>query len=330
MRRKIIKQGHNTLTITLPAEWTKRFNLDAGKEVELIERDNGLFLSTEKNGEGKKIELCINSMDIPTIWKYLMSVYREGYDEVVVKFDPNMVLENPYKFFAHNKFDAKYSKELETKPIVEIMQGFVNRFIGFEIIDHGKDYVVIKDLSAPSSKEFDNSLRRVFLLVQQMAEEACESIKKGDYKPLLHTHDIDVNLDKFQDYCIRILNKLGSKETRKTSLLFSILYFLELIGDEYKNISHHLIYDFPNKKSKAIEGIALSIKEQLDIYYDLFYKFDLKKIKRLSEIDQSRYFSVDQTHRKVRDTEIEEIFHHLRSIAKHINSLTELRIEMEF
>jgi len=330
MRRKIIKQGHNTLTITLPAEWTKRFNLDAGKEVDLIERDNGLFLSTEKNGEGRKTELCINDMDIPTIWKYLMSIYREGYDEVLIKFNPETVLENPYKFFAHNKFDVKYSKERETKPIVEVMQGFVNRFIGFEIIDQGKDYVLIKDLSAPSSKEFDNSLRRVFLLVQQMSEEACESIKKGDYKCLLHTHDIDVNLDKFQDYCIRILNKLGSKETRKTSLLFSALYFLELIGDEYKNISHHLIYDFPNKKSKAIEGIALSIKEQLDIYYDLFYKFDLKKIKRLSEIDQSRYFSVDQTHRKVRDTEIEEIFHHLRSIAKHINSLIELRIEMEF
>ena len=32
MIRKIIKQGHNTLTITLPSEWTKRFNLEAGKE----------------------------------------------------------------------------------------------------------------------------------------------------------------------------------------------------------------------------------------------------------------------------------------------------------
>ncbi len=31
MKRKIIKQGHNTLTVTLPSEWAKQFNLKSGE-----------------------------------------------------------------------------------------------------------------------------------------------------------------------------------------------------------------------------------------------------------------------------------------------------------
>jgi len=34
MKRKIIKQGHNTLTITLPSKWAHKLNLKAGEEVD--------------------------------------------------------------------------------------------------------------------------------------------------------------------------------------------------------------------------------------------------------------------------------------------------------
>ena len=180
MRRKIIKQGHNTLTITLPSEWTKRFNLEAGKEVDLIEKENGLFISTYRNGETKKTEFDITGMDIPTIWKYFMGVYREGYDEVVVKFNPESSLESPYKFLTHHKYDPKYKKEGKKVKIIEVLHGFVDRFIGFEIIEHGKDYIRIKEMGELTSKEFDNSLRRVFLLIQQMAEETLEAINTND------------------------------------------------------------------------------------------------------------------------------------------------------
>ena len=146
MKRKIIKQGHNTLTITLPSEWVRKFNLEAGKEIEVIERDNGLFLSTQKNGDHRKAEFDITGMDIPTIWKYFMAVYREGYNEVLVKFELGSTLENSYKFFTKHSLDLKYKKEVQKKPVIEALQGFVSRFIGFEIVEHGKDYILIKEM----------------------------------------------------------------------------------------------------------------------------------------------------------------------------------------
>ncbi|OGJ17640.1 hypothetical protein A3K73_03580 [Candidatus Pacearchaeota archaeon RBG_13_36_9] len=329
MKRKIIRQGHNTLTITLPSEWTKKFNLKAGSEIELIERENGLFISTEKNGESKRAEFDISGMDIPTIWKYFMAVYREGYDEVLVRFPQNIKLETPYKFLTQHRLDMRYGKEREKQTILSALQGFVTRFIGYEMVEHGKDYIIVREMGELTSKQFDNSLRKIFLILQEMAEETLEAIKDNDPSILMQIHDVDVNLDKFHDYCIRILNKTANKETRKSELLFSTLYILELIGDEFKNISTHLIYDTPKTRLKNILELAVSIKEQLDVYYDLFYKFDKTKINKISEIDRSTYFKVPEMYKKASEAE-KEIYHHLRIIGRYLNALLELRIEMEY
>ncbi len=329
MKRKIIKQGHNTLTITLPAEWTKRFNLESGREIDIDERDNGLFISTEKNGKHKRAEFDITGMDVPTIWKYFMAVYREGYDEVLVKFHGDIAMESPYKFFTKHKLDLRYKTKREQKPIAEVLQGFASRFIGYEIVEYGKDFILIREMGELTSKEFDNSLRRIFLILQQMAEETLEAVANSNQKLMSHMHDVDINLDKFVDYCARILNRVGNKEPRKTALLFSTLYLLELAGDEYKNIAFHLLRDFPSGKFKSMENMARLVKEQFDAYYDLFYKFDKAKIYKISDLDKQLYFGVSDMYKKSGEEE-KEIFHHLRMIERYINALLELRIEMEF
>ena len=329
MKRKIIKQGHNTLTITLPSEWTKRFNLISGSEVDIYEKENGLFVTTEKINGLKSAEFDIRGMDIPTIWKYFMAVYREGYNEVIVKFDPNETMESPYKFYSQHKLDLRYKKESLKKSTLEAIHGFVNRFIGFEIIEHGKDYIVIKEMGELTSKEFETSLRRVFLLIQEMAEETLEAIKTNNPKLVLHMHDVDVNLDKFHDYCIRILSRIGNKDQRKSSLLFSLLLLLELIGDEFKNISVHLIQDFPKTNLASLIKLAQSTKEEVDVFYDLYYKFDKSKIKLISNIDKELYFNMGKIYKKATEEE-KEIIHHLRMINRYINSILELRIEMEY
>lgn len=329
MKRKIIKQGHNTLTLTLPSDWAKKMNLSAGTEVDVTDRDNGLFISTEKQSTHKKAEFDITNMDVPTIWKYFMAVYREGYSEVRVKFNPKANLENPYKFLTVHRLDFRYEKEKNKRTMLEVLQGFVNRFVGFEIVEHGDDHITIREMGDLTSREFDNSLRRVFLLIQQMAEETLLAVKSKDPTLLDHIHDVDINIDKFHDYCIRILNKIGNKEQRKTSLLFSTLYLLELIGDEFKNISHHISASTKKLQFAKLEDLTGSIKEQIDAFYDCFYKFDEKKISKISLIDSKTYLLVPKSYKGVGEEE-KEIYHHLRMISRFINALLELRIEMEF
>lgn len=330
MKRRVIKQGHNTLTLTLPSKWVKDLNIHAGDEIELIEKEKGILLTSEKHqGEIKKIEFNISDMDIPTIWKHFMSVYREGYDEVKVNFNQKLEIDNPYKFMTEYRFDKETKKKPNKIQVTSALQGFVNRFIGFEIVEHSKDYILIKDMGAPTYKEFENSLRRVFLLFQQMAEETLNSIEIGDTSNLNSIHDIDINLDKFHDYCIRVLNKTGCQNGKKHHLLFSTLYLLEMAADEFKNISIHLTNDFSNSKFGNIRKMVEYIKEQIGNYYDLFYRFDEKKVKKISELDQRTYIEVPEMYKKASEDE-KEVFHHLRMIGRYINSLMELRIEMEY
>jgi phosphate uptake regulator len=214
---------------------------------------------------------------------------------------------------------------------MEALQGFVNRFIDFEIVEHGENYVIIKEMGEPTTKEFENSLRRIFLLIQNMAEETLKAIQTDDPKSIIHMHDIDVNLDKFRDYCVRILNRVENKDTRETALLSGMLYFLELIGDEFNAISHLIIYDFNTSKHtlKNLAPLAESTKKEIDIFYDLFYRFDKSKIALLSELDQNLYMGAPETYKKISE-EAKEIFHHFRIINRYVNALMELRIEIEF
>ncbi len=335
MRRRIIKQGHNTLTVTLPSKWAQEFNLKAGDEVDLKERDNGLYISTEKKNDSLSTTIDISDLDIPTIWKYFMAVYREGYDEVKVMFDPDEIFESPYKHFTTHSVDTKYGQKSRNHTPTETIQEITNRFIGFEVVEHHKDYCLIRNLTELTSKEFDASLRRVFLLIIQMAEELVEAIKKNNPEIVRHTHDIDINVDKFHDYCIRVLNKTGCKDSRKSHLYFTTLYLLEIIGDEFKNVARHLLEDMKGKKLDNLLPLGELTHEQINSYYNIFYNFTKSKALDISKRDMEIYFYYPKIYKKkpgkkseLHDDEL-EILNHFRRITRYINALTELRIEME-
>ena len=263
MERKIIKQGHNTMTITLPSAWVKNFNLRSGDKIDLHQRENGLFLTTERKDEKLKTSFDLDGLDIPVIWKYFMVLYREGYDEIKVNFNPQSSYDNPYKYITQHSLDKKYqSAELKISPF-ELIQQMSNRFIGFEVIEQHKDYCIIRDMSILSSKEFDSSVRRVFLLLNQMISEILEAVEKNDYKLVEHIHDTDINVDKFYDYCVRVINKTGFKESKKASLIFSTLFILEMLGDELKSIGNHIASDHKDLSLRNLVEITRLVSSSL-------------------------------------------------------------------
>lgn len=333
MKRKIIKQGHNTLTVTLPSKWVQLFNLKPGDEIEISEKENGLLLTTEKHDEELKTEIDLQGLDIPTIWKYIMAVYREGYDEIKIKFDPNMKYVHPLRYFTYDLNEVKKGKLAEHTPY-EVLRIMASRFIGFEIIEHHKNYCIMKNMAQVTSKEFDPSLRRVFLLLDQMAEESLEAVQKNDPKVVAHLRDVDLNVDKFVDYCIRVLNKTGFKDVRKSHILFSMLYLLELLGDEFKNMSIHLTKDLHGKTLKNLKQIIEIIAKQVDNLYHLYYDFNRERLSEISNAYLDIRLYKTNTARVQGEykwsKEEAEVLNHLSRIGRYIKALTELRIEMEF
>ncbi len=328
MRRKIIKQGHNTLTITLPTKWAKKHGLSSGDEIDIQENEKSLIISGSKAPTlaGKNLDL----RDVSTIflWRSIISAYRAGYDEITVRFSiPKGTHKNAYTGFGFNNLQLLFSQGVIELSPIEAIQALVNRLIGVEIIDQKENYCVIKDMSETTYKEFDNSLRRIFLLLMSMSDECYECYKTNRKEPLRSIHLIDTNIDRFEDFCLRVLNKIGYKDYNKTSIVHSIIFLLELVGDEYKKIALHCL-DMKGKPRELMTKEFQIQKVQLRRFYELFYRFSKEKVGDIynSDIEGDKFLKENFVNFSNAE---KEIIHHFKKIGVYVLSLTELMIDLE-
>jgi phosphate uptake regulator len=332
MKRKIIRQGHNTLTVTLPTEWTKKLNLSAGDEVDINEYSGSLIINGKQNNGFKTTTIDITGFSVPLLWRYFQSAYREGYDEIILKYDPKQTeFEGVYNYYATHFEYTRVGEKPIKKPALSMISELVDRFIGVEIIDHSEGYCVIREMGETSSKEFESSLRRIFLLIEDLFDKIISLIdenKIGDMSICKTIHTTDTNIDRFIDYCCRINNKIKDSTLQKNKpIMFSTLYILELLGDEFKYIGAHLARS--KKSIKEILSFAEIVKEHFEMYYHIFYKFDRVKVIEFGKND----FKIYNDHFKWKESknkDAQSIRSHLMQISKFVFVLMELRIEMEF
>ncbi|MGV8152277.1 MAG: AbrB/MazE/SpoVT family DNA-binding domain-containing protein [Candidatus Nanoarchaeia archaeon] len=332
MKRKIIRQGHNTLTITLPSEWAKKLNLNAGDEIELNESNSSLIINGHENGKDKVSVINIADFTIPLLWRFFQSAYRAGATEIKIVFDSSKKnYEDAYHFYT-SQFDySRLGEKIPPKPAIAMIQSVVDRFIGMGVIETGKDYCIVREMGESSVKEFESSLRRIFLVILEMFERVSEAIEKkevGDTSLCKEIHTIDLNVDRLVDYCCRILNRLPSGFTdNKKMIYFSTLYLLELLGDEFKYIGKHLA--LVKKPVNEILPLVEMVKEHFEMYYHLFYKFNREDAIKFGNNDYKIY----NEHFKLKEDWKEcskSLSGHFMMISKFTLSLAELRIELEF
>lgn len=151
------------------------------------------------------------------------------------------------------------------------IQKVIEELIGFEVVRQESNYCTIKAISQPSIEEFDNILRRLFLVIKRMGEECLEGIKTKDKKLLSDATNLDHNVNKFANFCICHINKIGYKDIEKNNALFLILNSLEFIGDEYKQISR-LALNLKSPLNKEILNLHQQVNTLFNLYYELFYK----------------------------------------------------------
>ena len=325
MKRKLIKQGQGTLTVTVPSSWVEKYHLKPGTDIDIIEQANTLIISPTELEERKKISISLDNLSSAIIWRMVSSAYRAGYHEIKVSFIPKKHKEF-YNAFTYNTVFTPSSQDGNELSQIEVMQSLVNRFIGMEIIDQGADYCVIREMGSLTSKEVESTIRRIFLLLQSMTEAVLEGAK-GNKEGLKSVHLIDTNLDRFEDYCIRVLNRIGYTDYNKTKTAYAIVFLLELVGDEYKRLAEEL---WSSKKVHALllDYIILQNKKTA-LFYELYYKYSVSTIESIYKKDaqEQELFSKLVSH--VSEKEI-EILHRLKKIGRYIMSLTELRIDMEY
>ena len=294
MKRKIVKQGNSALTLTLPSQWAKKFSLKQGDEIEVEEKQNYLKITTEKTGE-KEIKINISNLIDPLIWTYIIAAYRKGYDTIKLEFQ---------------------------KQQIKLVQKVVDALLGLAITEQKSDFCIIKDLTAyPSEKEFENIKRRIFYLLEEMADSSLQALKQKNNQALKTIETQDYNINKFSNFCLRLINKKNL-----SPILEYIISELENLGDEYTRLS----LDLSESKlsvNKSITDIFEEINNLFFKFHKLFYNFNNKDITEIVNIKNSINKKIQTT--KTKTKEENTLLFHLSKILHLITNIGERTIMME-
>ncbi len=251
MKRKIIKQGTSTLTLSLPSKWVKQFNIQGGDEVEVVESDKNLIVSTSQKIKAKSIVLDISDLPDKIIWRYFTAAYISGYGEVNLRFS-----------------DAKQ---------FNLVQEIVDDHIGFAIVEQGSKSCVAKEVAEPHPEDFDKLLKRLFHMITAISDDLFNAVENNDYDAMMIVPQTDYNINKISGYCLRLLNKFGHPLMQNTLNLDDIARNMERLGDSYKHIAKAVA----KNKIKLSKHSLLMFKQVNDLIRNilsLYFKFDKEQL----------------------------------------------------
>lgn len=255
MRRKVILLAGKTLVVSLPSKWAKENNVKKGDEVEITEAEKQLTIHTEKELETKKV--TIDDAYDPLYVAYL---YQAGVDEIRVNYKDRAVFQK--------------------------MQEKIADLMGFEIVDQGERHAEIKNVSSALEEEFDTILRRTFYILEDMGKSSLEAIQSKNFDRLKDLLELEKSVNKFTDFCKRVLTKKGHKNSGKTQFFYAIIRDLEKIGDFYADICKH-VSEAKTTLDKETVTFYKETNEFLHQFHKLFYKFSEEEAEKFQERKKS-------------------------------------------
>ncbi|MFC1697587.1 AbrB/MazE/SpoVT family DNA-binding domain-containing protein [Nanoarchaeota archaeon] len=298
MKRKLIEQGGTTLMTSLPSKWLKKFGLKKGDEIDLNIDDQSIIIGTQQDSYNKS-KINLTGMHIGLAWRFINSAYKKGVDELEISFDENMIKGKNLK------------DQIST---LKFLNQVTDDLIGMEIINHGKSYCTIKEISSSSSEDFTHILNRIILNLMEISLSNKEYFETKDQISLEGSiFTTERNINRLTKYCIRILNKKNSGVDDRLKY-FKIIHDLEIIGDILTEISKKVLSNKTKKETKELILLSHEIMSELNRFIKNPNKNNFIKLYNIKE-DIKVNINAD-----------EFIFYNVKNIANMIIEIGELLI----
>lgn len=181
MKRKLIKQGKGSLTISLPKEWIDYHELNPGDSIDVNEEGNDLVIKSDSKKTLKGTEIKLDYQSKESYRSLIGSLYRGGYDIINVKFDDNKILDN--------------------------LQKAVESIYGFELMYIEKDSCVIKSIYDKERTEIKSHIKRIIYTVKTIQKIIIDDINDGEFDSFSQIQKLRDNVLKNRDLIIRVIKK---------------------------------------------------------------------------------------------------------------------------
>lgn len=302
-RRKLQFVAGSTYSISLPKEWVNEYRLKPQQELDLVDSDNGLFISPRDFlVESGKLNYCIDGYE-EVVGQILVSSYYQGFDDI--------------HFFSKKEL----TQEVRTK-----IRKSLSKLPGAEIISEDKKKFSIKVMFDDFNIDIFQLFYRINLLIESSFENVFENF---DWEEIKLNED---EIDRLYNLAMKILTSsitnrgiLKSSKIEKVSFIPSLILInkrLENIGDNLKKIA------------RLIEKDSLILKESKKIMPEIFSELNRsilfligkrsKVFSKISEDDEKRiYLEAD----KIKNSSVK---HLVKWIFRYIVDIEEECINVGF
>ncbi len=270
MKRKVIQIADSTQLISLPRKWCLANNIKKGDELDIEQQGSKLTVACDTKPQVERAEVNLKEYGILAS-RHIHALYKRGIDEIRVNYSPD--------------------------DIATIQKILSNETVGFEIIEQGKDYCIIKNVSG-HLEGFDSVLRRAFLLLLNMGDDCVKALEQKDQGMFKNLILLEQSNNRFTTICRRYLNKHGHDAYDRVGPLYYIIEDIENIADEYKYLCQQFGKLEPEKLKidKVHIDIYQKLANMIRLYQEAFYKTDNAKLVRVAEI---RKEVVEQCHNQL-------------------------------
>lgn len=262
MKRKVNRVGQNTLTVSLPARWVQKHEVNAGDELEIEEQGKNLVIVKEKAGRRiKRVVLDLDNFNKMMLNRYIHEFYRQGAEEIVLNFTKHTIPD--YKTGGSVDIDKRVKTLLE-------------RFIGMEIVSKTKNRIVLQSLmTEKETGKIDVVQKRVYFLIKEFFDEFLSSMDDGFSAFHEKCYDYHDNIAKFLYYYLRLLH-FSDLPDEKKARMFGLFIIIDKIIDKVRHASERVneMKTITPKIKKCVREIFSLFLEQFDLIFKKNYRME--------------------------------------------------------
>jgi len=272
--RRVQLTGGSSYIITLPKEWINTFHIKKNDPLGIHVQSDGTLLLTPKmtQEQHQKVkEFDISRIPKPTyLLQQLIGAYIAGYTSLKITSPSRL-----------------------TTAVQNIIRSFTQLVIGSEVIEETDSSVTLKDLLSPTEMPFDQTIKRMYIIVKRMHEDMMRAMHDKDKILAADVISRDNDVDRLHWFVARQYNILLQNASlagkmnitiQTVSTCFLISRIIERIGDHIVRISENIpnLIDY-NLDKKSITRIITAGNLSLDIFNKSISSFFKKDIHASNE-----------------------------------------------
>lgn len=272
--RRVQVTGGASFVVTLPKDWAEAQKIAKNDPVGLVVQPDGTLLITKKITEEpvqRLKEIDSSTIADPSfLFRMLIGAYITGFTVI--------------RITAKQRFP----------PFVRtVVRDFTRMTIGQEVVEETETVITIKDLLNPAEMPFDNTLKRMVVIVKNMHEDAITALDTHNRSLAMDVINRDTDADRLNWLIARQTNmilqnaslfrKMGISQNMAMNY-YMLSRIIERVGDHAVRIAERslpiLELDFDKKFMNAIRKSSALSMEIFTRSIVSFFNADMKEAHR--------------------------------------------------